>query len=273
MKKLGIFITVLSLLLSSNVVMAAGKSAPKTTGDVGYNAGGLERNAEFNTQQLSTAYDVWNVNGTYTIAFEYMGTDYVHDATISNQSGNNYDVAGGYPSGGPFTYAWSGTGVVSGNTITNSVDYTLGAPGTHMDMTGTIAPDGSIVGTWTDNFGGARAGTWRTLSGNAQLVSGYDGKGNFSYSDANGDWYQADVKYVKVNGTDAFFAGLVTSASQPSWVGNWVQVADHDGGEPAYLVDQIWGIFTDENTAKFNVANEVHPGTAFAITSGNLQVH
>ncbi len=257
------------LVMTAGVAGAA--SDPRTHGNVGYDAYGLHRNAKFDVEQELKRCAPWNVNGTYTFDFEYLGGHYVHDAIISNQLANgNYDIAGGYPAGGPFTYAWNGTGHVAGTTVTNSVDYTVGAPGTHMNMTGTIASNGTMSGTWTDNFGGTRNGTWTTASGAATAVFGCKGDGEFQYSDANGDSYKAKIKYAKVSGADAWFAGKVTKASQPSWVGNWVFVKVHDGGSSG---DQVWGSFTDENSAKIGVANMTDPADGpFAITSGNLVV-
>lgn len=109
----------------------------------------------------------WNLNGAYTFDFEYGGS-YVHDATITAQdSDGNFLISGGYPAGGPYSYAWNGTGTVSGDAVTMSVDYTVGAVGTHMDMTGTVAANGTLSGDWTDDFGGTRTGTWSSASGHA----------------------------------------------------------------------------------------------------------
>jgi len=113
----------------------------------------------------------WNANGVYTVDFEYLGSHYVHDATIAGQDSlGNFTTNGGYPAGGPYTFAWNGTGTEQGNAVTFAVDYTVGAPGTHMDMTGTVASDGSMSGTWTDNYGGSRSGTWTTASGHATPI-------------------------------------------------------------------------------------------------------
>jgi hypothetical protein len=113
----------------------------------------------------------WNLNGAYTFDFEYQSGHYVHDATISGQdSSGNFTVSGGYPAGGAYSFAWSGTGNVSGNAVTLSVDYTAGAPGTHMDMTGTVGSNGTLSGNWSDNFGGTRAGTWASATGHADPV-------------------------------------------------------------------------------------------------------
>jgi hypothetical protein len=120
----------------------------------------------------SAVTPTWNVNGAYTFDFELSGSHYVHAATIAGEdSSGNFTVNGGYPAGGPYAYAWAGAGNVTGNSVTFSVDYSVGAPGTHMDMTGSIAPNGSLSGSWTDNFGGTRTGTWTSKTGIARMTS------------------------------------------------------------------------------------------------------
>jgi hypothetical protein len=133
--------------------------------------GGGGLSVAFSGTTHATPLPSWNTNGAYTLDFEYGGS-YVYDATISGQdSSGNFAVSGGYPAGvSPYQFAWSGTGNVSGNNITLSVDYTVGATGTHMDMTGTISPDGSMSGTWSDNYGGSRSGTWSTATGHATPI-------------------------------------------------------------------------------------------------------
>lgn len=113
----------------------------------------------------------WDVSGNYVFAFNYNGTDYPHTVILSQ---NEMDQVSG--NGGLIPYAWVITsGNVSGNSITLSVNYTATAdavePQTTMNVTGTIAPDGSMSGTWNDNYqGGERGGTWMTTSGNANEV-------------------------------------------------------------------------------------------------------
>lgn len=111
----------------------------------------------------------WDVTGNYHIDFQLTGdpTVYTHDATLT-QTGSSVSGTGGYPAGSPYTYTWHVTsGSVSGDTITLAVLYDTGATGTVMNMTGTIAADGTMSGTWTDNFGGPRSGTWSTSQGAA----------------------------------------------------------------------------------------------------------
>jgi hypothetical protein len=112
----------------------------------------------------------WDVTGTRTIDFVLGGT-YTHDAVLV-QVGDIVTGSGGYPTGGPFTYAWTITsGVVSGDGITLTVEYTLGAVGTTMHMSGTIALNGSISGAWDDNLnGGYREGTWTMPAGTAKIL-------------------------------------------------------------------------------------------------------
>ena len=79
------------------------------------------------------------------------------------------------------------------------------------------------------------------------------------------------VKAVTVLGKDAWFAGPVVDGNVGA--GQWLFAKVHDGGEPAYLVDHVWGSFTDEATALKGVLDMSTPGDGLLpITSGNLQV-
>jgi hypothetical protein len=110
----------------------------------------------------------WNVQGRWKINYEYQGGYYPHDAFLI-QSSDNLSGIGGHPSGGPYSYIWSITrGKVSGDAVHLVMNYTDGAPGTTMIMDGIIAPDGTVVGTWSDNFiPGNRTGSWTSVGGNA----------------------------------------------------------------------------------------------------------
>src|SRR3989338_11254324 len=97
------------------------------------------------------AAEPWDVTGNYVVGFECTpscGGPFLHDAFLT-QTGSTVTGDGGYPAGGPFTYHWNITsGAVSGSTINLTMSYDLGAPGIVMSMTGTIAIDGTMSGTW-----------------------------------------------------------------------------------------------------------------------------
>lgn len=118
------------------------------------------------------AYDT---TGSYVINFEYNSENYAHDVNLTQAADGTLTGSGGSPAAAN-VYTWVIiSGVVSGNDISFDADYTATAdavtPQTTMHVTGTIANDGSMSGTWTDNYqGGERAGTWMTASGTADPI-------------------------------------------------------------------------------------------------------
>lgn len=129
-----------------------------------------------------SAASTWDTTGSYVIAFDYLGTPYAHDLTLNQDGSGNLTGNGGHPAGGPHVYTWVITsGSVTGNTIDFYADYTASAdavtPQTTMHVMGTINPDGSMSGTWTDNYqGGSRGGSWTSTSGMATLMLSPDSK-------------------------------------------------------------------------------------------------
>lgn len=125
----------------------------------------------------SAATPAWDITGNYDVSFEYQGADFVHDLSIAQDSSGNLTGSGGYPANGAHTYDWTITsGTVDGNVIDLHADYTAGAdavtPLTTMHMVGTIGSDGSLSGTWSDNYqGGARSGSW-TIEGGVAMALG-----------------------------------------------------------------------------------------------------
>ena len=276
MKRLGMLVVVLVAAVTAASAMAA--PAPKTTGDVGYSAFGLQRHFTFNAIQSSkdTCGTFWNVEGVKQFSFRLTGdtTDYTHRVSLT-QNGQNLTGSGGFPLTGAETYHWNVTGgSVNGTAFSLTWAYDGLAPdavGVVHQMTGIIAAGGSISGTWTDNYqGGTRTGTFTAPAASA-VGTQYCGKGNASYTDTDGEGYFVNVKAVNVVGDDAWFAGPVVDGNVGA--GQWLFAMVHDGGEPAYLVDNIGGYFTDEATALQSVINKTDPGDLFPITSGNLQVH
>jgi hypothetical protein len=120
----------------------------------------------------AAAAPAWNTSGTYVIAMNYLGTDYNHDMTLTQDNLGNLTGNGGSPTGAN-VYTWTITsGTVSGNTVDFLANYTATAdavtPQTVFHIVGTIAPNGTLSGTWSDNYqGGARTGTVTTVSGAA----------------------------------------------------------------------------------------------------------
>ncbi len=112
----------------------------------------------------------WNATGSYVVAMNYLGTDYPHDMVLVQDSSGNLTGNGGSPAGAN-VYTWVITsGSVNGDTIDFLANYTATAdavtPQTVLHVVGTIAPNGTMSGTWSDNYqGGVRTGTWASTSG------------------------------------------------------------------------------------------------------------
>lgn len=139
---------------------------------------GLNPNTEYTVYLSKTyaPYQLANVAGNWTFNFE-LGGIYPHSVTL-NQSGANVTGGGTYPVGGPQQYAWTiDSGQVSGNTFNFTAHYTVGAdalsPLTVMNVSGNILSDGSLSGTWNDNYaGGYRTGSFTATGGSAEQQSG-----------------------------------------------------------------------------------------------------
>lgn len=95
-----------------------------------------------------------------------------------------------------------------------------------------------------------------------------DNNGTFEYSDANHDSYKVKVSSVSVKGASGYFAGVVTEASNPSWVGQWLFAKVKDNHP-----DQVWGDFTTQAVAEAGVTAMSDPSSGpFDVTAGNLVV-
>jgi hypothetical protein len=133
----------------------------------------------FATLRMPVAYaqtsPLWDTTGNYVLALNYLGTDYLHDMTLTQNATGTLSGSGGSPSGAN-VYTWVLTsGAVSGNTIDFLANYTgtpdAVTPQTVMHATGTIALDGSMSGTWSDNYAaGVRSGTWHSTVGVAHTL-------------------------------------------------------------------------------------------------------
>jgi hypothetical protein len=101
----------------------------------------------------------------------------------------------------------------------------------------------------------------------------YLGNGTFIYKDANGDWYNVDIRYVAVQGSDTYFAGRVTDSSNADWKNQWLYAKVHDGGASG---DQISGELVRGTQALLHFvrnSNLTDPSSGpFDVTSGDLMV-
>lgn len=129
------------------------------------------------TPAHAAALPNWNTSGNYVIAFDYLGSSYAHDLTLAQDGLGNLTGNGGSPAGGSHVYTWVLTsGTSSADTIDFLANYTASAdavtPLTTMHVVGTVAPLGTLSGTWSDNYqGGTRSGTWTSTSGAATAIS------------------------------------------------------------------------------------------------------
>jgi hypothetical protein len=113
----------------------------------------------------------------------------------------------------------------------------------------------------------------------ATSAQGTDAKGSLLYDDGT-YVYTMDVKYLKVEGNKARFAGVVTASpgdQKCCAVGTWIFYTVEDNGEPG-IGDFIWGQelpgVIDSEEARDKVKGVDYPiGGPFPIIGGNLQVH
>jgi len=246
----------------------------KATGEVGYNAYGLFRWIEFNAhEQSEKCQATWNLAGDWVISVDYNGTKYNHDMTITDQEKDGALTGeGGWRAGELYNVTWQLIdSYIDGENVHLELQYSNSNYIAALD--GKIMSDGTIDGEWYSNTG--QDGTWRITEGNASAqLTGCEGKGMLRYWDANGDWYDVDVVLVNVKDDEAWFAGPVVSASNSSWLSNWLFAKVYDGGEPAAGVDKVWGSFTSMEDAAAGVGFTLDPEAGpFTVEEGNLQVH
>ncbi len=114
----------------------------------------------------------WNTTGDYVVNMQFEGSDYFHDMSLTQDSVGALSGDGGSPVGAN-VYTWAITsGLVDGDAINITANYTATpdavTPQTVLTLSGVIAPDGSMSGTWADNYqGGTRTGAFMTTSGHA----------------------------------------------------------------------------------------------------------
>ncbi len=128
----------------------------------------------FLSQSKAVVTSFWNLSGNYEWSFfldpDTSVTPYTHHVTL-NHTGLSVNGNGGYPVTGGDTFHWNITsGTLTDNDFSLTAIYDVGANGTIMHIFGTIASDGTMSGTWDDNYAGStRTGTWNSGLTHANL--------------------------------------------------------------------------------------------------------
>jgi hypothetical protein len=116
---------------------------------------------------LAAGSSYWNVAGTYGINVVYSGTTYP-ETMILTQVGTG-TITGTWL-GSPCSNGCADFTITSGSVVGNAITIVATSPST-VTLTGAIAPDGTMAGTWADGAGGSgRTGTWATTSGEATFI-------------------------------------------------------------------------------------------------------
>lgn len=183
---------------------------------------------------------VWAVNGQSSVVFEYAGVPYPHTMTVLSvdpTSNTSYTFTGsGYFNPNP-SYTWTVTGSVVGTTVTLHIVYTGAEAGYYLDATGTIQPNGSVLGTsFSDSLG--RTLTWAMPAGSAAEILSYT----------------ATVTQATVGDNTATFSYTIPAGTGLDGVAVTMDVTD--GGTPGTSGD-VYG----------------HNGWNYQIIGGNLVVH
>lgn len=117
----------------------------------------------------------------------------------------------------------------------------------------------------------------RTMGGSCSVSGsvgvGCAGSGHLKYIDSGRNTYAVEVRHVSGQGNKVWFAGRVFAASSNEWIGNWLYAEVVDNGTPGGGKDLVSGTFTNEQTARFNVATHAPTGEGpYPISLGNVQV-
>ncbi len=124
------------------------------------------------------------------------------------------------------------------------------------------------IGFTRENEQGNMVRCWSEFE--VKMMSDASVKGWLKYHDAAGLRFRMDVTCVNtVNDQDALFSGSIVSASDSSYVGQWLLIKVHDGGSPGSKGDTIGGEFYSYDPG----CNYPPPGGPANVESGNLVVH
>lgn len=263
-------LTVVGAMLTITAAMsspAGAKPSPKVTG--GIELSSPAQYVEFNAFDQAPKADkgsvtytnfdypdadsgVWNISGLNELTFTFQGVEYEHhvDEIVIDPvstTATEFTGTGGYAPNGTL---WTIEGVVDGNAVNYVITYTAGPlPGYTVEGQGTIAEDGSILGTATDVYGNL---TWVAPAGSASEVLHYTAPVTCASVDSGAD--TAAFSFVIPSGADGL-AGLP------------ILVRVTDGGSSGAGND------TYGHTVSSESCDSAVGASNYPIVGGNLTVH
>jgi hypothetical protein len=119
---------------------------------------------------LAAGSSYWNVAGTYGINVTVDGNSTIYPETmILTQAGTG--TITGASLGSPCSLGCADFTITSGSVVGSAITFVTGTP-FMITLTGAIATDGTMAGTWADGVGGqGRTGHWATTSGEATFLN------------------------------------------------------------------------------------------------------
>ena len=280
MKRLVFLVVALVAAITAASAMAA--PAPKATGDYGYSFAGVQRHLTFNAIPGATNIcgTFWNVAGVKSFDFQLDGDTvdhYIHDVSLT-QNVQSVTGSGSHGVGYPWANHWN---ITTGTLVGNKLDLTWvydtgpeGVPGLTHHMTGTIAANGSISGTWNDLYQGVERKGSFTATG--ATGTDYCGIGTALYTDENGASYFMSVKSVNISGKDAWYAAQILASSSnlgyENSPTNYLFVHITDNAEPGIGQDVTSGDLMTKTDALAAVVAKSLPSSSAIINLGNIQV-
>jgi hypothetical protein len=261
MKGIKVFVAVVSALALATLGtgVAQAKTVPKTTGSVelsgpvqyvsfdAFASSPVKGSVSYtNFEYAAPGSGVW-VPESFNLGFG-LGSDptvvATHAMTVTSfdpTSPTSLRFAGTGDSGVGWISTFTGT--ISGSAFTlQMTEINAGNPTETYALTGsgTIAPDGSLTGTWSDNYGGGRTGTFVSADIGFEALH-----------------YVAPVDHVTVTSSDAYFDFTIPTGPL---TGVHVFVHVNDGGSPGAGHD-TWGHGTSPGSF-----------TNYTVEAGNLTV-
>lgn len=117
---------------------------------------------------LAAGSSYWNVAGTYNVNVEYLGVTYPETLVLTQAGAGTIT---GVSLGAPCSPSCANFTITSGSVVGDAITMVATSPFA-LTLSGLIAADGSMTGTWADGAGGmGRTGKWATISGAAAFLT------------------------------------------------------------------------------------------------------